>query len=259
MVLQALFFSGSLAICQIVYVWFVRFFTLSLLLGMFWCPTGISYGLLFILINDIQDCLSLHDIKFLLFCDDLKLFRSIRSISDCEILQNALSSIKLWFEANLLEVNSSKCNVISFTRSNTPISFSYSLDSCDIPRTSCVRDLGVLFDSKLSFIPHMDAICSKATKMLGFISRSTKDFPDFLSFKILYCSLVRGVLEFASCIWNPSYNFHSGRIERIQHKALRTLSFKMKTPNDPYQSLEKNSKPTSFIFEKRDVRHDYFS
>ncbi|KAL1448143.1 hypothetical protein WDU94_012246 [Cyamophila willieti] len=75
--------------------------------------------------------------------------------------------------------------------------------------------------------------------MLGFISRSTKNFPDFLSFKILYCSLVRGVLEFASSVWNPSYSFHSGRIERIQHKALKTLGFKMRTPNESYEALEK--------------------
>ncbi|KAL1446426.1 hypothetical protein WDU94_005447, partial [Cyamophila willieti] len=56
---------------------------------------------------------------------------------------------------------------------------------------------------------------------------------------VLYCSLVRGVLEFASSVWNPSYSFHSGRIERIQHKALKTLGFKMRTPNESYEALEK--------------------
>uniref|UniRef100_A0A8D8ZPX0 Uncharacterized protein n=1 Tax=Cacopsylla melanoneura TaxID=428564 RepID=A0A8D8ZPX0_9HEMI len=65
--------------------------------------------------------------------------------------------------------------------------------------------------------------------MLGFIFRSTRDFPDTLSFKILYCSLVRSVLEFSSCIWNPSYAFHSGRIERIQHRALRMLDGKSRS------------------------------
>lgn len=204
-------------------------------------PQGSHLGpILFLLfINDVLKCLSVHDVQFLLFCDDLKIFREVRSSNDFNILQNALDHLKLWFDSNLLEVNTGKCNVISFTRSLSPHLFDYSLGPDIIPRSTCVRDLGVLFDSKLSFNPHMDAICTKASKMLGFIFRSTKDFPDPLSFKILYCSLVRSILEFSSSIWNPSYNYYSGRIESIQHKALNILNKKQRCPDSSYSSLER--------------------
>lgn len=204
-------------------------------------PQGSHLGpILFLLfINNVQTCLDSHDVQYLLFADDLKIFRCINSDNDFQILQDALLSLKQWFDVNLLEVNPLKCNVITFSRSSSPLTYSYSLDSVTIPRSQCVRDLGVLFDSKLSFNPHIDAICNKASKMLGFVVRSTRDFPDTLSFKILYCSLVRNTLEFASCIWNPVYSYNCARIEQIQHRALKTLGWKSHSSDLSDFSLQK--------------------
>lgn len=74
--------------------------------------------------------------------------------------------------------------------------------------------------------------------MLGFINRTTKDFRDVLPIKVLYCSLVRGILEFSSSVWNPSYAYHSSNIERIQNRALRIMSYRLNTPNASYSSLQ---------------------
>lgn len=84
-----------------------------------------------------------------------------------------------------------------------------------------MKDLGILLDSKLSFIPHYDLLCSKACRMLGFVKRNSTEFKDFLTLKSLYCSLVRSQLEYGSIIWNPNYQVHSDRIERIQKSFTR--------------------------------------
>ncbi|KAL1446030.1 hypothetical protein WDU94_001877 [Cyamophila willieti] len=76
--------------------------------------------------------------------------------------------------------------------------------------------------------------------MLGFVSRSTRELPGHLSFKILYCSLVRSILEFSSCSWNPAYQIYSGRIERIQHRALKILGRKSRSCDLSYPVLEKS-------------------
>ncbi|KAI5727912.1 hypothetical protein M8J77_008580 [Diaphorina citri] len=91
--------------------------------------------------------------------------------------------------------------------------------------------------------------------MLGFITRSTKDFSDSISFKVLYCSLVRSILEFSSCTWNPIYSYHSGRIEKIQHRALRILGRKARSLELSYQSLERsfNLLPLSIRREMYDI------
>lgn len=49
-----------------------------------------------------------------------------------------------------------------------------------------VKDLGVLFDEKLSFKNHVNSIVSRASKSMGFILRSSKPLkkskfaPDFI-------------------------------------------------------------------------------
>ncbi|KAL1447690.1 hypothetical protein WDU94_012381 [Cyamophila willieti] len=202
-------------------------------------PQGSHFGpiLFLVFINDVHQILSQYNVEFLLFCDDFKIFKAIESPRDQFLLQEALSALCNWFEVNCLTVNASKCQVISFSRGSY-LDFSYSIDSSNIPRSTCVRDLGVLFDSKLTFVPHINKICSKASGMLGFLFRSTKDFSNVLPLKILYCSLVRGILEFASPVWNPFYDIHSTALERIQHRALRFMARKFHLGFSSYKEVE---------------------
>ncbi|KAI5725626.1 hypothetical protein M8J77_017865 [Diaphorina citri] len=199
--------------------------------------------ILFLLfVNDVSACLSQFDVEFLLFCDDFKLFRGIDSTADHVKLQEALTALCDWFGLNQLSVNPTKCNVITFTRSSNPKTFCYTIGQTQVTRCSTVRDLGVLFDCQMSFIPHINMITSKASKVLGYVFRTCKDLPHVLSFKILFCSLGRGILEFASPIWNPSYSCHIQSLERIQHKALKMMAKKMRTPDLSYPALESSLK-----------------
>jgi hypothetical protein len=56
-------------------------------------PRGSTLGpLLFsIFINDL--CAKIHFSEFLLFADDLKIFRVIKSAEDCELLQSDIDSV----------------------------------------------------------------------------------------------------------------------------------------------------------------------
>lgn len=47
--------------------------------------------------------------------------------------------------------------------------FSYSINGSDLNFIPTIKDLGVLFDSKLTFIPLIENIVVKAEKILGFI------------------------------------------------------------------------------------------
>ena len=38
------------------------------------------------------------------------------------------------------------------------------------------KDLGVILDKKLTFVPHIDNTVRKSSKMLGFVIRNTKQF-----------------------------------------------------------------------------------
>lgn len=52
-----------------------------------------------------------------------------------------------------------------------------------LPRKSdVIKDLGLLFDSKLTFKPHIHHIKNKTLKLLGFIQRTCVDLNDKSTF-----------------------------------------------------------------------------
>lgn len=79
-------------------------------------PQGSHLGpLLFALfINDLCD--ELTDCKFLLYADDLKLFRIVNTVDDELMLQKNLTHVQQWCLSNNMSLNVKKCEAISFSR-----------------------------------------------------------------------------------------------------------------------------------------------
>lgn len=189
-------------------------------------PQGSNLGpLLFtLLINDLPACLRYS--KALLYADDCKIFRRISSIRDCNDLQNDLDELHQWAVRNLLEFNTSKCSVVSFSRCRQLITYNYSIANCRLTRDTTVRDLGVLFDARLTFIPHIDGILGKANSMLGFVLRNSSSFTHEATFLRLFHVYVRTILEYAAVVWSPFYPTTSNLLERVQKRFLRYMHFK---------------------------------
>jgi hypothetical protein len=59
--------------------------------------------------------------------------------------------------------------VISFSRKTGGIHFIYFNNDILIVRTERVKDLGIMFDSRLHFYRHIDYLHSKALMLLGLI------------------------------------------------------------------------------------------
>lgn len=199
-------------------------------------PQGSHLGpVLFVLYaHDIENYV--NNSSCLLYADDCKLYRIISSRDDCVKLQEDISAIHQWARANGLQLNVKKCHIFSFSRTQNPISFQYSIGNDSLPRPESISDLGVTFDSRATFIPHINKLIAKTMARLGFILRSSRQFRDPYTIKSLYCSLVRSMLEYASIIWSPSYAIHIRRIESVQR---RFLLFALRNifRNVPRQSL----------------------
>lgn len=196
-------------------------------------PQGSHCGPLFfnVSINDLP--LVVKYSICLLFADDLKIFKEIRTPHDASYLQKDLNSIQDWMVLNKFSFNVKKCFVISFY-SNNFVGFEYSIGGSYLERVFEIKDLGIIFDSNLNFNSHVNYISSKSSKMLSYIIRQSSEFTNASTFKILYLTLVRPLLLYASQIWTPRYSVHSKMIESVQHRFLRVLAYKMGRPLDRF-------------------------
>lgn len=188
-------------------------------------PQGSNLGpLLFsIFIDDLCDMLSCHK---LLFADDLKIYAIVENVVDCQLVQHQIDTVHGWCVENNLSMNVSKCKVITFTRKIKPIIHDYHYDGNLLERSTSTKDLGVIFDSRLSFVEHINNICNNALKTLGFILRTCKKFHNTTCIMSLYYAYVRSRLEYASVVWSPMYRCHIYSLEQVQRRFLKYLYFK---------------------------------
>lgn len=186
-------------------------------------PQGSVLGpLLFSLfVNDVSA--AIRHSSFLLYADDIKIFREVSSLSDCGHLQRDVDAFTLWCKENELIVNAAKTKVLSYTRKTDCLLYHYSVHDVTLPRISTTTDLGVLFDNQLTFTPHVRFIKQRALRRLGMVCRMSKEFRSAKSFLKLYSTVCRPVLEYASVVWNGTCKSNSRAIDKVQNKLLSIL------------------------------------
>ena len=193
-------------------------------------PQGPHLGpLLFLLfIDDIRQIL--QNSEFLLFADDLKIYKCISSISDSLSLQSDLDRLSEWCLLNHMELNISKCHVLRLSRYKNPLLLPYEIAGIQLSSVDVTRDLGVLIDSSFSFTQHIQHIETASNTVLRFLTRSCADFANPTTLRYLYNTLVRPHLEYASVIWAPRCDKYKVQHERVQHRFLRFLAYKTGQP-----------------------------
>lgn len=152
-------------------------------------------------------------------------------------------------------MNPSKCSVISFSCKRQHILHKYILLEDVIKHVSQVKDLGGILDAQLSFKQHVDYAVGKASRVLGFIFRTAKEFTDIYCLKSLYCSLSRSILEYCSVVWTPHYNNGVLRIESVQRRFLR-YALRRLPWSDPFRLPSYQSRCQLIDLESLSVRRD---
>lgn len=112
---------------------------------------------------------------------------------------------------------------MSISRSRNVHQFRYMMNDFEIARVNKFKDLGVIFDSKMSFREDITYRTAKARSILGLIKRHSCEFSDPSTLKCLYNALVRSRLEYGSQVWSPIYSGASQQIERVQRSFLKFI------------------------------------
>lgn len=189
-------------------------------------PQGSHLGpaLFLLFINDISKVISSN---FLLFADDVKIFSRINSTQDHEALQQTLNNIVTWCTSNAMELNVSKCCVMTFSRGGQRQLLSYNINGACLRREDKIKDLGVMITPTLSPNEHIIHITAKASSLLGFVFRQTKDFKSPHTLVTLYKAMVRPLLEFNSIIWSPYQRGHIESLNKVQTRFIRMLGLRL--------------------------------
>ena len=200
----------------------------------FIASSGVAQGsrlgsLLFaVFINDLVEVVQYSNIE--LFADDCRISKLVGCPQDAHDLQRDLDMVTDWIRNNRLFLNLSKCQKITFARSDRTLPTCYYIDRKPIQEVNCIRDLGVLLDNNWSFHSHMQHVLSKSSRTLGFIKRLTAKFTSLDTVVYLFKALVLPTLTYSSIIWSPYSQNKFDDLNNVIRKFLRYASLKTTNP-----------------------------
>ena len=222
-------------------------------------PQGSVLGpLLFLLyINDI--CKSSSILQFFLFADDTNLLYADKSLRSLEkVLNRELIHVSDWLIANRLTLNIKKSNYVIFRPPQKKIDYKPVIKLLDnnsqlmisLEYKDCVKYLGVLIDSHLSWKQHIDHIALKISKSVGLISK-VRHFLPFHILANLYQSLILPYLSYSVVVWGRAANSHLNKLLILQKRVLRLMNFAQSQQHAVPFFLSSNFLPIHMIYFQR--------
>ena len=199
-------------------------------------PQGSVLGpLLFIIyMNDICKLVLSPGAKLLLFADDMLLYKPLAEPSDSTRFQADVNLVGDWVSDNYLSINASKTKFmfISRRRNRQQNSPSFYLGDTLIQSVSHFKYLGVWISDDLSWSTHVEVICCKARRLLGYMFRTLSPHCDQASIISLYKSLILPILEYACVVWDPHLKQDQLLLESVQLFAMRLASHSWKSDSE---------------------------
>ena len=185
-------------------------------------PQGSVLGPILFLVH-INDIINAASSNIRLFADDCVCYRVIENVNDCSLLQKDIHNLGLWAKTWGMRFQPSKCNIITFARKKNPVNFDYVLNDVKLVKVDSIKYLGVTISNDLNWDKHIQSICNKGNKILGILYRNLS----FCSRDVklaAYKGLLRPVLEYACCVWDPHQSYLQDKLESIQRRSARFVS-----------------------------------
>ena len=188
-------------------------------------PQGSILGpLLFLLsINSIFDVSLSYNALINVYADDILLYKEIMSDLDLIAFQSDVSLIVEWVRTTNLHLNSSKTKSLLISRKRRPPDLRLHVDEVPVECVPWFRYLGVTISEVLRWRRHIDEVCCRARRQLGFLYRclvlvicpASPTCTRCLSYQYFATALVSGTLFRRGYVtnWNVSRDLLAWRQE----------------------------------------------
>jgi len=160
-----------------------------------------------------------------LYVDDFAIYIRSTSITDAEkAIQKTIDNLQQWCNCNGFKFSPTKTQCILFRRPRAkPNNPTLLLNGTIIPVTTEVKFLGVIFDHKMSFIPHIINLKTKCLKALNIIKVVSHQNwgGDQQTLLNLYRATIRSKLDYGSFIYGSARTTYINMLNPVVNQALR--------------------------------------
>ena len=185
-------------------------------------PQGSILGpILYVLYSaPLADILQFNEMRFPFYADGTQLYMSFSTNNGMELtnsitkIEESLSDIDKWMSINRLKLNKDKTKLLYlFSKYNPQQSLPPLRFGTDIIKPSShARNIGTIFDTAMSILPHVNNVCKSAFYYLGNISRVRK-YLSMQTAEILIHAFVTPKLNHCNSLL---YNVPKNVIEKLQ-------------------------------------------
>ncbi|CAI2738740.1 unnamed protein product [Dicrocoelium dendriticum] len=181
-------------------------------------PQGSVLGprLFLVFINDLARVISSN---FLLFADDVKIWRAISNKADQDLLQHDLDCIYEWSKSNKLQLNMAKCKVMHLRHQ---LVSAYKIGDHTLAKVSHERDLGVLVQEDLGCSKQAEKATRTGNQHFGLLRRAFGRFEPSI-FPQMLNAYVRPHVEYAIQAWQPWQKQDLIALETPQRRATKNV------------------------------------
>lgn len=178
-------------------------------------------------ISDIGKCFL--SCKYHCYADDIQTYFHFNiSETDNAFLKinDDLARVLEWSEKNLLKLNPVKCQAVVIGTQSMLERFrsrphpDIRLGESIIPLSPSVKNLGVMFDSKLSWSDQVSAVCKKVFGSLHSLHRLKNFLPQKLKIRLVQ-SLIFPHFDYCDSLYSSLSVHLQGRLQRAQNCCLR--------------------------------------